>query len=300
MTDRKIALIGAQMGWGAQKHETEWGAAHLQAQKLEHALQVQGLDIQSFSQIKVQQPYIANQPTLDKKAKLNNIIDFNERLASRLAQTIAADIFPVVIGGDHSIAMGTWSGVVDALDAYEDFALIWVDAHLDAHTPETSLSHAIHGMPVAHLLGLGERKLAELLDRRPKIKPENFIYLGIRSFEQAEIDLIRSLGIRIYDIKEINAKGFKAIFKEVIESLSKQVSHFGLTIDLDAFDPSDAPGVGSPEENGLFKKDVLPALRGLAKNPQLAAVEIAEFNPTLDVQNKTQQLINEILIEIFK
>lgn len=298
--DRKIALIGAQMGWGAQKHETAWGAAHLQAQKLDHALQAQGLDIQSFSQIQAQQPYIAHQPTLDKKAKLNNIIDFNQRLASSIVQTIATDIFPVVIGGDHSIAMGTWSGVVDALDAYEDFALIWLDAHLDAHTPETSLSDAIHGMPVAHLLGFGERKLAELLDTRPKIRPEHFIYFGIRSFEQVEMDFIRSLGIRIYDIREINANGFKRLFKEVIDNLSGQVLHFGLTIDLDAFDPSDAPGVGSPEKNGLFKKDVLPALRGLARNTKLAAVEIAEFNPVLDEKNKTQQLVSEMLIEIFK
>ncbi|MCS5707456.1 arginase [Candidatus Berkiella cookevillensis] len=300
MTERKIALLGAQMGWGAQKHETEWGSAQLQAQKLDHALRAQGLNIQSFSQIKALQPYSANEPALEINAKLKYIIDFNERLAYSLAQMMATDVFPVVIGGDHSIAMGTWSGVVDALDAYEDFALIWVDAHLDAHTPDTSLSQAIHGMPVAHLLGFGERKLAELLDARPKIKPEHFIYFGIRSFEQAEIDLVRSLGIRIYDIKEINAKGFETLFKEVIERLSKQVSHFGLTIDLDAFDPSDAPGVGSPEKNGLFKKDVLPALKGLAKNTKLAAVEIAEFNPTLDEQNKTQLLIHEILIEIFK
>lgn len=300
MTYKKIALIGAQMGWGAQKHETEWGPSHLHAQQFDQALQAQGLDTYWRSQIQAQQLYTAKGPSLSIDAKLNNIIDFNQRLADSIVQTIATDDFPVVIGGDHSIAIGTWSGVVDALDAYDDFALIWIDAHLDANTPETSVSHAIHGMPVSHLLGFGEKKLATLLDAHPKIKPEHFIYFGIRSFEKAEMQLITSLGIRLYDMKEIMANDFETLFKAAVELVSKQVSHFGLTIDLDAFDPSDAPGVGSPEKNGLFKSDVLPALRGLAKNTKLAAVEIAEFNPTLDKQNKTQLLIKEILVEIFK
>jgi arginase len=171
----------------------------------------------------------------------------------------------------------------------EDIGLIWIDAHMDAHTPQTSPSLNIHGMPVAVLLGQGDARLMEIVGSTPILKPENLCLIGIRSFEEGEAVLLKQLGVRIYMIEEVQNRGFSSVFNEAISQIS--ADKFGLSIDVDGFDPIDAPGTGTPEKGGLHFKDATSSLAGLAKNPRFLGLEILEFNPHLDRNNVTCQLV---------
>lgn len=300
MTKQKLALIGAQLGWGAQVHETQWGPKVLLEHHLEENILQPNINIYWHTVLQSGHVYQDQNTQLNYQQRLADIISFNQKLAEITSDVILNQELPIVIGGDHAIAMGTWSGVVNALNAYDDFGLIWIDAHLDAHTPASSPSGAFHGMPVAHLLGYGEKSLKTLLNEKPKINKENIIFIGIRSFEEEEYNFISEQGIKVFDMKAVESKGFAQVMQEAIKTLESRVSYLGLTIDLDAFDPSDAPGVGSPEDNGLRSHEVLPGLAGFGYHKKLRAIEIAEYNPVLDVNGKTEILIQSLLNALFK
>jgi arginase len=207
-------------------------------------------------------------------------------------------MFPIIIGGDHSIAIGTWAALVQIYQAKEEFGLIWVDAHMDAHTYETSPSKAYHGMPLAALLGYGEKELTELGGFKPKINPKHLVLIGIRSFEIGEKLLLEKLGVRIIYMDEVKQKGFKDCFAEALRVVTNGTKGFGVSIDMDAFDPAYALGVGSPALGGLMPQEVLMALKQLKNHSALKALEIVEYNPILDIGGKTLQLVYEVVKQV--
>ena len=231
----------------------------------------------------------------DSKAFL---LDHVNRLCNRIKNIVRHGSFPVVIGGDHACAMGTWSGVISEFEAEENFGLIWVDAHMDAHTIETSPSKAYHGMPLAHLLGAGEEEFYEIGSPKRKINPKHLCLIGIRSFEKEEQKLLETLGVRIFYMHEIRKRGFDAVWKEAVEIVNKGTKGFGVSIDLDAFDPSEAPATGSLEKGGLLAGEIMPAFQKISKMNNFRALEIAEFNPTLPGKIKTLDLMESILQNI--
>jgi arginase len=196
-----------------------------------------------------------------------------------------------VLGGDHSCAIGTWSGVHEAISAKGDLGLIWVDAHMDSHTPETSPSGRVHGMPLAVLLGHGDTSLTSILNSSPKIKPENLCLIGIRSYEPGEAALLEKLKIRIYFMEEVRQRGFVAVLQEAVAHVKQHTHAYGLTIDLDSLDPHEAPGVDVPEENGIHVAELYQGLQSIIQDPQLIATEITEFDPTHDQEQKTEKII---------
>lgn len=299
MTNKTLALIGAQLGWGAQQHATEWGPKALADFGITEYLKKAGIQADWQHQLKPSIPYELDGPELNAMQKRDIILAFNQRLADILDETLLRTHFPVILGGDHAIAMGTWSGVVDSLKAYQNFGLIWIDAHLDAHIPSTTPSGAIHGMPVAHLLGHGDKAFAQIRNDNPKLLPKHIVFLGIRSFEEEELEFIRQYNIKVYNMDVIDKMGFAEAMADALAFLNNLVDHIGVTIDLDAIDPCDAPGVGSPEENGLRASVVLKALRGVGAHPKIRALEIAEYNPQLDINNKTKKLIVDMLQSFF-
>ncbi len=200
-----------------------------------------------------------------------------------------------VVGGDHSCAIGTWSGVYDAIHADGDLGLIWVDAHMDSHTPETSESGRIHGMPLACLLGYGYPTLTSILSSQPKFKPENVCLIGVRSYEKGEEELLRRLNVRVYFMDEVAKRGFDTVLNEAVEHVTRNTIAYGLTLDMDAIDPLDAPGVDVPEENGIRGADVCTALRNIVHDHRLVATELVEFDPGHDVDHKTEYLLTDIL-----
>lgn len=206
-----------------------------------------------------------------------------------------------VIGGEHSCAIGTWSGAATAIahqDPCNSLGLIWVDAHMDAHTNITSTTGNIHGMPVAALLGQGDNQLTQLLSSTPKIKPENLCLVGIRSFEPAEQALLSKLGVKIFDINSVQTHGIEKIMSLAHQHIAKHSSHIGISIDIDAFDPSDAPGTGLPVENGIRADKFIPTLKNIGQDPKFIGYDIAEFSPQFDQNNKTLRLISNMIKSI--
>lgn len=217
-----------------------------------------------------------------------------------------------VIGGDHSCAIGTWHGVANALGAENPFGLIWIDAHLDAHTPETSISGNLHGMPLAVLLGYGDESLVNLLAPSPVLKPENVVLIGARNIENEELALLRDLGVRLFFMPEIEKRGLNCILKEAYRTVTTGAKYFGISIDLDALDPSQAPGVNTPEPAGLDVNQLMNAFQYLWKHKLLhqrnsnkktqykgfLGVEIAEFNPFNDKDHRTVQVMDCLLKSI--
>ncbi len=212
---------------------------------------------------------------------------------------------PVFIGGDHSMAFGTWSGVVNGLDAHDEFGLIWVDAHMDAHTPVTSVQGKwgghFHGMPLAHLLGHGDKDLCELGNPNIKINPKYLSLIGTRSYEPGEKELLDRLGVRVFYMEEIEKRGLKTCFEEAFERTNQASKGWGISLDLDVFDPSQAPAVGTPEKNGLRVDDFLHVIAQYAMDDGFKAFEIAEYNALKDSDDKiTAQLVSQILKTIMR
>lgn len=205
-----------------------------------------------------------------------------------------------VLGGDHACAMGTWSAVAHFCRP-KDIGLIWIDAHMDSHTPQNSLSHNYHGMPVAHLLGHGAECLTHLLDKQPKIKPQNLCLVGIRSYETSEHHFLQQQGVKIFYQQDCLDQGFSSVLQQAYQHVTQNTDGFGVSLDLDGIDPGDAPGVGCPEPHGIQAELLINALAALNLGHQslFLGLEIAEFNPVMDINQKTAQLIPRLLNAVF-
>jgi ornithine--oxo-acid transaminase len=212
------------------------------------------------------------------------------RLCTRLARTVSGTLrtgaLPLVLGGDHSCAMGTWRGVAEAAEG--PVGLLWIDAHLDAHTPDSSHTGRLHGMPLAALLGQGGDQLCV---ERAVLAPEHVCVIGVRSFEPEEAALLAALGVRVYPMREIARRGLPAVLDEALARVRRGTVGYGVTLDLDAIDPADAPGVTTPIARGLRAAALLPALEALVRDAPPLAVEIVEFDPHRDAGGATAELV---------
>ena len=221
------------------------------------------------------------------------------RPLSLLVESIVAEQSRLaVVGGDHSIAIGTWSGAARAVNDRGPLGLIWVDAHLDSHVPETTPSGAIHGMPLAALFGYGDPRLAHLTRAAPALDPWHVAMIGARSYEPGELALLQRLGVRIFFIEEVRERGLSAVFDEALALTRKGTAGVGLSVDCDSVDPDEAPGVGSPAPGGLARADFLTRLGELCGVAGFVATEIVEFNPHLDQDGRTARLVEDVLVAI--
>lgn len=206
----------------------------------------------------------------------------------------------IFMGGDHSCAMGVWGGALKAVKKPRNFGLIWVDAHMDAHTFATSGSGNIHGMPVAALLGKADQRLAAIYGDCPSLDPSRLVLIGIRSYEPAEERLLKSLGVQIYTMERVKeAGGLSLLMRQIIRRMRQRCHRYGLSIDLDAIDPKHAPGVGTPVAGGLSSIALSRTLRGLGADPKLVGVEISEFNPRQDKNYHTARLVEQLIGSIY-
>lgn len=202
----------------------------------------------------------------------------------------------VVLGGDHSCAIATWSAVSQSIQG--PLGLVWIDAHMDSHTPETSPSGALHGMPLAILLGHGAPELVGLLSSEPKLRPEHVCLLGVRSYEPAEAALLQRLQVRVIGMAEIAKQGMDWALREACAIAGRGSAAIGLSIDLDAIDPVDAPGVGTPAPDGLRAPALIRALEQATLDMPFSAIEIAEYNPLRDHDGRTARLVAELLAAV--
>jgi arginase len=289
---RKVALIGAASGWGAGFRQTENGPPALRGMGLARWMRDAGVDAGWAAMVEPSR-FWREHPALERAHVFEEVAEVNGALCRAVCVAMAAGAFPVVIGGDHSIAMGTWGGVARGL-ARQPFGLIWFDAHLDAHTVATTPSMNPHGMPAAVLLGHGEPDF--LAVGGGALRPEHLCYIGARSFEPGEQALLERLGVRVFYMDEVRRRGLGNVVDEALAIATEGTVGFGLSIDLDGFDPADAPGIGLKEPNGLRRGEMLAALAGIARRPDLRALEIVEYIPELDEGMRTAHLVRDLLV----
>lgn len=281
-----VDLIGYASGLGARDAGCAEGPAALRALMGERHAQARWRTLLS--------PGLGSQDTAREVARLG------ARLAEEVSACLAEGVFPVVVGGDHSCAVGTWSGAWRALAGRGPLGLVWIDAHLDAHTPETSPSGALHGMPLACLLGYGDPALTGCGGPGPKLDPAHVCLVGARSFEPEEAALLLHLGVRVFSMAEVRRRGLEEVLEEALSICGRGSAGFGLSVDLDAFEPEEAPGVGTPAPGGLKAKEAVEALSRVAEDPRLIALEVAELNPTLDLDGRTVRLAQRLIAAVME
>lgn len=281
----KPRVIGYASDIAANKKGAAQGPAVLKNSKVLRALSLEWEAILETSSQKRGLVATAATQTLCKK------------LASYIKQFIANKTPFLTIGGDHSSAIGTWSGAASGLNG--PLGLIWIDAHMDAHTPDTSTTKNIHGMPVAVLLGHGDPALTQISSTQAKCQPENMVLIGVRSCEIEEAELLAQLNVRVYFMEEINERGLAVVLKEALKIVTTNTAGFGVSIDLDGIDPKDAPDVTIRVEDGIRAQDLLENLSPIAKHPDFIGAEIAEFFPGNDKNQKTEKLIAGLIQKLF-
>jgi arginase len=209
-------------------------------------------------------------------------------------KAVAAGEIPVFLGGDHSASIGTVGGVTH--DA--DVGLLWIDAHGDFNTPETSDSQNVHGMALAVLLGLGPRELVDLGRKGPKVKPENVVLIGVRDLDDEEKVLIRASGCTVFTMREVDEFGIRAVLSQTLAGFG-HLDKIHVSLDLDVMDPLDAPGVGTPSQGGLTYREGQLIMELLADTGKLHSIDIMEINPILDIQNRTAQMAVNLVSSLF-
>ncbi|QIV96447.1 arginase [Allofrancisella inopinata] len=230
------------------------------------------------------------------RTEVKTMAKYFTKVAEVISQKLNEGVFPLALGGDHSCAIATWSGVYDHLKKCgNELGLIWVDAHMDSHRPDTSETGNIHGMPVAHLLGYGYQEFKNILNKQPKLKPENIVFFGIRSYEPAEEEFLNSLGVKIYYQKDLNNQNFEQLFLSEFDRLAKATNgNVGISFDLDGLDPVKMDAVGTPVENGIQPEVFYETLAKLDYS-QLICFEVAEYNPMLDKTGLSLEYLEKIL-----
>ncbi|GJM20216.1 MAG: arginase [Planctomycetota bacterium] len=227
---------------------------------------------------------------------LREIVRACERLAPRVEHVLDAGQFPVVIGGDHSMAMGTVTGVAAHHRKREEkIGLLWIDAHADMNTASSSPSGNIHGMPLSALLGHGAPELVNIGGFSPKIAPENTVLIGIRSVDEAERRLVMSSGVTYFEMMKIDALGIGEVVKLALDRVSDGTAGVHVSLDVDGIDPEFAPGVGTPVPGGLSMRETHFILEAMADSGLMTSLEIAELNPILDNANATGSLVCDLV-----
>jgi arginase len=297
-----IKLIPYPFGAGATRPGPEHGPIYLKTHGLGAALAAQGVRVvwqddpeDLFRSGKFGLEFHKNLPPRGSPERREAVLYACARMRDRVAEVLKAGDFPVTLGGDHSLAMGSVAGLAEARQAHGRIGMVWIDAHGDINTPETTPSQSYHGMGLAALLGYGDPEFCALGGGQAVLRPEHVAYIGVRDLDPREVALIRDLNIRVFGMDEVRAKGMAAVFREAREIVSCGTDYTALSIDLDAFDPEDAPAVGSPVPGGLRAEEFLSALPGVF-SPDL--IDIVEFNPSMGDGEKTSRLVAALLINL--
>lgn len=269
---RILSVIGAASGAGAPDPGTAGGPDALRRARVFHDTPLQHVEWDAILRV----------PRAARDTPLHAVAALDAALAAEVERVLSAGRFPLVVGGDHSCAIGTWSGVNRALAAKGPLGLIWIDAHMDSHTFATTPSGQIHGMPLAVLLGHGEAALTAIDGTGAKLRPEHVCLIGVRSFETGEAALLDRLGVRVFTMDAVRARGLPAVFADALAIAKHGTAGFGVSIDLDALDPAEEPGVGTPVPGGLCRAELVEALAHLRDDPAFVAMEIVEYNPRHD------------------
>lgn len=280
---KKISLIGVPMDLGQTRRGVDMGPSAIRYAGVVERLENINYQVDDIGDIVIGRAEKVHSSESNLK-NLKSVAEASEVLANAVDEVITNGSFPLVLGGDHSIAIGTLAGVSKH---YKNLGVIWYDAHGDLNTADTSPSGNIHGMPLAASMGLGHPTLTQIAGYSPKVKPENIIIIGARSLDDGEKELIREKGIKVYTMHEIDRLGMTQVMEETIAYLKENTDGVHLSLDLDGLDPHDAPGVGTPVIGGISYRESHLAMEMLAEADIVTSAEFVEVNPILDEKNKT-------------
>jgi len=296
MRKSEIAIIGAPLDLGAGRRGVDMGPSALRLAGLNAKLESLGYQVQDLGNVSVAQP--ESTPTGPDNAKyLGPIAKTCEKLAGIVDEALRQGKFPLVLGGDHSIAAGTLAGVTKSFRAEgQKIGLIWIDAHADMNTPESSPSGNVHGMPLACCLGRGPRELSHLFGYAPKVEGRNVVLIGLRDVDEHERTLVRESGVTVFTMRDIDERGLGNILREAIQKANDGTAGFHLSLDMDAVDPEEAPGVGTPVRGGMTYREAHLAMETICDCSGMVSMEVVEVNPVLDEANGTALLGVELVM----
>jgi arginase len=295
MRHAKVAVIGAPLDLGAGRRGVDMGVSAIRFANLGPRLAELGYKVQDLGNVAVEQPERA--PGGPRNARyLPQIAHSCTRLAESVEKALARGQMPLVIGGDHSIAVGTVSGLSNHFRRKNKrIGLLWIDAHPDMNTPETSPSGNVHGMPLACILGMGPRPLTHISGYAPKVDPKNVALVGIRDVDALEKPHVKNSGVRAFTMRDIDERGMRAVVEEALEIVQAGTAGFHVSLDMDAVDPENAPGVGTPVRGGLSYREAHLAMEMIGDAGRMVALEVVEVNPVYDEANRTALLAVELV-----
>ena len=291
---RKIRIIGVPLDLGQARRGVDMGPSALRVAGLNDRIRELGCVVEDAGNLHV--PIREMQGAGNQHAKyLNEIAVVSKHHAAWVRKTLRQGFFPIVLGGDHSIATGTVAGVASYYRRKKKpIGLIWVDAHADMNTPETTPSGNIHGMPLACCLGYGPPELTGLAGFSPSVSPRNAVLVGIRDVDRREKSVVKQSGLTVYTMRNIDERGLRKVMEEAIAIADRDTAGFAVTLDMDFVDPTEAPGVGTPVRGGATYREAHLVMEMIADSKRMLSLEIVEVNPVIDVSNQTASLAVEL------
>src|ERR1041385_5003297 len=295
-SQKSVSILGVPLGYGASMAGVDIGPAALRVARIGQRISRLGYTVHDLGDMRLARPQ--SFPEVDDKLKyVREISKACEELALEVKTILEAGQLPLILGGDHSIAIGSFAGVASHFKKQDQtVGLIWFDAHADMNTPETTPSGNIHGMPLATLLGYGTPELTNVAGFAPKLDPRLCAHVGARDIDPGERELIKKLGMRFFTMREIDERGMSACMDEAIAIASRGSAGYGVTFDIDALDPGDAPGSGTLVRGGLTYREAHLGLEKIAEAGGMRSLELVEINTALDVNNKTAELGVELIL----
>jgi arginase len=297
---RKIRIIGVPLDLGASRRGVDMGPSAVRVAGLEARLEALGHNVADGGNISV--AIAETKHVGEEHARyLKEITDTCTKAADQVIKTLEHGETPVVLGGDHSVAAGSVSGVAEYYRRQnQQIGLIWIDAHSDLNTPETSPSGNVHGMPLAALIGLGPEALANICGFSPKVFPENTVLIGVRDIDTTEKENIKSAGLtEVYTMRDIDERGMRTVMEEALRAAGRGTAGYHVSLDMDWIDPEDAPGVGTPVRGGATYREAHLAMEIIADHGRMLSLEVVEVNPVIDEHNRTADLAVELISSAF-
>ena len=296
---RKIRVIGVPLDLGQSRRGVDMGPSAVRVAGLEMRLEQLGHIVEDGGNVVVAIPEQKSEGNPHAKY-LKEITATCTKQADLIIKALEEGIVPLVLGGDHSVGAGTVSGVAEFYRRKnQKVGLIWIDAHTDINTPESSPSGNVHGMPLAAIMGLGPPELANILNFSPKVSPDNCVLVGVRDIDAIERENVHRSGIHVFTMRDIDERGMRNVMETAVRLAGEQTAGYHVSLDMDWVDPEDAPGVGTPVRGGATYREAHLAMEIMADYGRMLSFEIVEVNPVIDEHNRTADLAVELALSAF-
>jgi arginase len=299
VTPKQIRVIGVPLDLGQSRRGVDMGPSAVRVAGLEARLEAVGHNVEDGGNVAVAIPEQKKEGAAHAKY-LKEITATCTKSAELVIKSLEAGKVPLVLGGDHSVAAGTVAGVAEFYRRQnQKIGLLWIDAHSDMNTPETSPSGNVHGMPLAAIMGLGPNELGNIFNFSPKIHPENCVLVGIRDVDAHEKENIRRAGVEVFTMRDIDERGMRSVMEEALRMAGRGTAGYHVSLDMDWIDPEDAPGVGTPVWGGATYREAHLAMEIISDHGRMLSMEIVEVNPVIDEHNQTADLAVELALSAF-